>query len=305
MFINEKLKDKLKDICGFNVKFDEPLKEYTTFKIGGPADILVIPNSIKELKEVLITIQDIDIPFFILGKGSNVIVGDRGFRGIVINTEKLNHIKVEGKEIISETGILLADVSDKALEVGLTGLEFASGIPGSLGGAIYMNAGAYGGMIEDVITEVRCLSYQGEELTLSKEELKLSYRHSILQDEPLIAVEARISLDYGDKKEIKAKIDDLTDKRWTKQPMEMPSAGSIFKRPENYYASALIDEAGLKGTRVGEAEVSKKHAGFIVNLGNASAEDVKNLIKLVQDEIYQKNGVKLEVEPRFIGEFIK
>ncbi|PRX29431.1 UDP-N-acetylmuramate dehydrogenase [Orenia metallireducens] len=305
MFINEKLKDKLKDICGFNVKFDEPLKEYTTFKIGGPADILVIPNSIKELKEVLITIQDIDIPFFILGKGSNVIVGDRGFRGIVINTEKLNHIKVEGKEIISETGILLADVSDKALEVGLTGLEFASGIPGSLGGAIYMNAGAYGGMIEDVITEVRCLSYQGEELTLSKEELKLSYRHSILQDEPLIAVEARISLDYGNKKEIKAKIDDLTDKRWTKQPMEMPSAGSIFKRPENYYASALIDEAGLKGTRVGEAEVSKKHAGFIVNLGNASAEDVKNLIKLVQDEIYQKNGVKLEVEPRFIGEFIK
>jgi len=305
MFINKELKDNLKKICGSNVKFDKPLKEYTTFKIGGPADILVIPNSIRELKEVLVTIKDIEIPFFILGKGSNVIVGDKGFRGIVINTEKLNRIRVSGKELISETGILLSEVSNQALKAGLTGLEFASGIPGSLGGAIYMNAGAYGGMIEDVIKEVRCLSYQGKELTLSKEELKLSYRHSILQDEPLIAVEAIISLEHGDKEEIKAKIDDLTDKRWTKQPMEMPSAGSIFKRPENYYASALIDEAGLKGARVGEAEVSKKHAGFIVNLGNASAEDVKNLIKLVQDEIYQRNGVKLEVEPRFIGEFIK
>ncbi|WP_018247400.1 UDP-N-acetylmuramate dehydrogenase [Orenia marismortui] len=303
--LNQNLKASLEEIKGLDIQFNEPLKKHTTFKIGGPADIFITPHNIENLQKVLRKTKDYDLEMFILGKGSNVIVGDKGFRGLVINTEKLNKIEVEETTIISETGILLSDVSEKAFEAGLTGLEFASGIPGSLGGAIYMNAGAYGGMIKDVISEVTCVNHNGEIVVLSKEELKLSYRHSILQEENLIAVKAKINLKFGNKEEIKDIINDLTDKRWTKQPMEMPSAGSIFKRPENHYASALIDEAGLKGTRVGDAQVSKKHAGFIVNLGNASAEDVKNLINLVQEKIYKKNNIKLEVEPKFIGEFHK
>ncbi|WP_027340601.1 UDP-N-acetylmuramate dehydrogenase [Halonatronum saccharophilum] len=300
---NNHIKEKLKEQVSLDIRFDEPLKKHTTFKIGGPADIFITPNNISELQKSLKLIKDFKLPLFILGKGSNIIVSDKGVRGIVLNTENLNKIWIEGEDIISETGILLADVAQKSLEASLTGLEFASGIPGSLGGAIYMNAGAYGGMIKDVIKEAKCLDYEGNEITLSKNQLKLSYRHSILQEEPLIATQVRIGLKKGDAKEIKAKIDDLTDKRWTKQPMEMPSAGSIFKRPEGYYASALIDEAGLKGLKVGDAQVSKKHAGFIVNLGNATAEDVCNLIKKVQNIIYKEKRVKLEVEPRFIGDF--
>ncbi len=301
--ISSDIKNNLKEISNINVKFNEPLKNHTTFKIGGPADIFLTPNNIAGLKKVLTILQNLDLPIFILGKGSNVIVGDKGFRGLVINTENLDKIRVESNHIISETGIPLSKVCEKSLESSLTGLEFASGIPGTLGGAIYMNAGAYGGIIADVLEEVVCLDYSGNEIVLSTEELKLDYRHSLLQDKDLIAVKAKLKLKQGEQKKIKSIIDDLTNKRWTKQPMEIPSAGSIFKRPQGYYASALIDQAGLKGFRIGDAQVSKKHAGFIVNLGHATAKDVQQLIKEIQKDIYLKNKVRLEVEPRFIGEF--
>jgi UDP-N-acetylmuramate dehydrogenase len=299
----EALKEKLKSIEDLEVKLDQPLKKYTTFKVGGPSDIFLIPSTPQALQKILSVINNINIPLFILGKGSNIIVSDKGFRGIVIYTGQLDNIQAVDTQLIAQTGATLEELADKALEVGLSGLEFASGIPGSLGGGLYMNAGAYGGEIKNVIEEVTCFNYQGKKITLSREELDLSYRSSVLQDKNLVAAKAKFELTEEKPEKIKTKMNELNDKRWAKQPMEMPSAGSIFKRPENHYPGALVEEAGLKGTKIGGAQVSEKHAGFIVNLGSATAQDIKQLIEKVQQKVYEHSGVKLKTEPKFIGDF--
>lgn len=299
----DKLKQGLENIKDLDLKYNYPLKEFTSFKIGGAVDILAIPSTTAALKKILILIKQENIPVFILGKGSNIIVGDKGYRGIVIYTASLNKVMIKENIMIAEAGITLASLANKALDAGLSGLEFASGIPGTLGGALYMNAGAYDGEMKDLITEAVLYNYQGEELKLQKDELDLSYRHSILQDKKLIAVQVELLLKKGIKDDIKEKMTDLNQRRKDKQPLEWPSAGSIFKRPTGYYSGPLIEGAGLKGLRVGDAEVSEKHAGFIINRGNATAADIRELISKVQKEVYRRNGVKLEVEPRFIGEF--
>ena len=285
------------------MRYDHKLKEYPSFKIGGKADIFAIPKTKNTLIELLQLLQDYQFPFFILGKGSNIIVGDKGYRGMIIYTGELKNVNIEGTIIKAEAGITLAALANKALAAGLSGLEFASGIPGSLGGALYMNAGAYGSEMKDVVRETSLLDYAGNEYIYSKEELALSYRYSILQKKPLIVLTVSMELEKGNKEEIKAKMLELNRRRKEKQPLEWPSAGSIFKRPEGHYVGPMIEELGLKGYRIGDAQISEKHAGFIINLGNATAADVIKLIKLVQDKIYKEKGIKLEPEPRFIGEF--
>ena len=300
---NQNLIKKLRKIKELDLITDQPLSPYTSFKIGGPSDIFLIPCNIKAAQKAFKLIHQAKVPYLILGAGSNLVVSDNGFRGATIYTEELDKIKIQNTTITAQVGISLADLAKEAAKAGLTGLEFASGIPGSLGGALYMNAGAYGGEMKDVVTEITVINQQGKKMALNQSEINLGYRQSILQEKPYLAVEAKIELDSGIKEKIKDKIAELTNKRWAKQPMEMPSAGSMFKRPVNHYASALIDEAGLKGTKVGDAQVSTKHAGFIVNLGSAKAKDIKKLVKLVQQKIYDKYEVELETEPRFIGNF--
>lgn len=299
----QNLINKLQKINGLELITDQPLSDYTSFAVGGPSDLFLIPTHITAAKKAFKLINQAHLPYLILGAGSNLVVSDQGFRGATIYTEQLDKVKIKDTTITAQVGISLADLAEKAAEAGLTGLEFASGIPGSLGGALYMNAGAYGGEMKDVVSEITVINPQGEKIDLDRSEINLGYRQSILQDKPYLAVQAKIELDHGVKEKIKAKIEELTDKRWTKQPMEMPSAGSMFKRPANHYASALIDEAGLKGTRVGDAQVSTKHAGFVVNLGSANAQDIKKLVQVVQKKIYEEYEVQLETEPRFIGDF--
>jgi UDP-N-acetylmuramate dehydrogenase len=297
------LKEELAPIKNLEVKLNEPLKKYTTFNVGGPAEIFLIPDNLVALKQTLKLLYDKEIPVFILGKGSNIVVSDSGINGAVVWINQLNNIKVKKDKLIAQTGATLKKLANEALTAGLSGLEFARGIPGSIGGALYMNAGAYGGEIKDIITKVECINYQGETTTLAKKDLNLDYRQSIFQDENLIAVEATFELTPAEKETIKNKMQELDKKRWNKQPMEMPSAGSMFKRPENHYAGALIDETGLKGMNVGEAQVSTKHAGFIVNQGGADAEDIRRLVEKVKQKVYEETGIELETEPKFIGEF--
>ena len=292
--------EKLRDVV---VQYHTPLKDYTSFRIGGPADIFLIPLQNRVLPEIIAILNNYQQDFFILGKGSNIIVGDQGIRGVVIYNARLNNIIIKDSQITAECGVTLAALAKQAMEAGLSGLEFASGIPGSLGGAIFMNAGAYGSEMKDIIVEVDVINHTGDVLTLNKQQLDLSYRHSILQEKSLIASRVKLKLAPGDREQIKAQMKKLNQQRQEKQPLEWPSAGSVFKRPDGYYTGPLIEKAGLKGARVGDAQVSQKHAGFIINRGNATARDVIELIKKVQREVYQNSGIKLETEPRYIGEF--
>lgn len=292
--------EKLRDVV---VQYHTPLKDYTSFRIGGPADIFLIPLQNRVLPEIIAILNNYQQDFFILGKGSNIIVGDQGIRGVVIYNARLNNIIIKDDQITAECGVTLAALAKQAMEAGLSGLEFASGIPGSLGGAIFMNAGAYGSEMKDIIVEVDVINNTGDVLTLNKQQLDLSYRHSILQEKSLIASRVKLKLAPGDREQIKAQMKKLNQQRQEKQPLEWPSAGSVFKRPDGYYTGPLIEKAGLKGARVGDAQVSQKHAGFIINRGNATARDVIELIKKVQREVYQNSGIKLETEPRYIGEF--
>lgn len=263
------------------------------------------PQEIEAAQKLIPLIMKSKLPFFILGQGSNLIVSDKGYRGVIIYTGDLNDYQIKGESISAESGIELEEIADIALKNSLSGLEFASGIPGSLGGALYMNAGAYDGEMKDIITSALFVNQKGELLKLSKKELELDYRNSILQNKSLnyLALKVNLKLKKDKKANIKAKMEELHQKRWSKQPMELPSAGSIFKRPEGHYTGALIEKAGLKGYQIGGAQVSKKHAGFIVNKGDATAEDIIKLIEKIKDEIYKMSGVQLEVEPRFLGDF--
>ena len=287
-----------------NVYRDELMKKHTTFRIGGPADYYLCPHSAKEIQQIVEICREERIPYFILGNGSNLLVSDQGYRGVVIQLWKnVSDILVEGCRIRAKAGASLAKIAGEALEEGLTGMEFAAGIPGTLGGAVVMNAGAYGGEMKDILQEALVMDEQGEIFTLKKEELHLGYRTSIIKEKGYIVLAAALELKPGDRKEIKEKMDELKQRRVEKQPLDMPSAGSTFKRPEGYFAGKLIMDAGLRGFSVGGAQISEKHCGFVVNTGKATANDVLTLIREVQKRVRDKFGVELETEVKFLGEF--
>ena len=287
-----------------NVLTNESMKNHTTFKIGGPADIFLMPKTEEQIANVLKIAKENNYPVFILGNGSNLLVGDKGIRGAVLCLYKnLNRLEVSGDEIYAGAGVLLSAVSAMAANSGLSGFEFASGIPGTIGGAVYMNAGAYGPEMKDVIVSVRCMDGDGNIMELKNEECEFGYRRSCFTNGDMVILGCTIKLQHGNIDEIRATISDLTKRRVTKQPVEKPSAGSTFKRPEGYFAGTLIEEAGLKGKKCGGAEVSEKHAGFIINSGNATAKDVLDLIEFVKKTVFEKNGVMLEPEVKLVGEF--
>ena len=287
-----------------NVYKNEPMRKHTTVRIGGPADFYLCPHSAKEIQKAVAICREEELPYFILGNGSNLLVSDQGYRGVVIQLWKnVSDILVEGCRIRAKAGASLAKIAGEALEEGLTGMEFAAGIPGTLGGAVVMNAGAYGGEMKDILQEALVMDEQGEIFTLKKEELHLGYRTSIIKEKGYIVLAAALELKPGDRKEIKEKMDELKQRRVEKQPLDMPSAGSTFKRPEGYFAGKLIMDAGLRGFSVGGAQISEKHCGFVVNTGKATANDVLTLIREVQKRVRDKFGVELETEVKFLGEF--
>jgi UDP-N-acetylmuramate dehydrogenase len=284
------------------LRIDEPLCKYTMTKLGGSADILVIPTTIDETEATVRYAYEHDIPLLLLGNGSNMVVRDGGVRGIVLHLPKLNKIKIEGTSVHAEGGANIFDVSRLAGTKSLTGFEFACGIPGSVGGAMAMNAGAYGGEIKDIIVQVTVLTKEGERIVLSKDELELGYRQSIITKKGYYVLSADFKLEIGSPEEISAKMADLTYQRESKQPLEFPSAGSVFKRPPGYYAGKLIQDSGLQGKGFGGAEVSVKHAGFIVNKNNATASDYIQTIEMVKAEVKKNFGVDLELEVKIVGE---
>ena len=297
--------EKLQKLLGeAKVLTQEPMASHTTFRIGGPADYFVMPENTDELAGVLKLCKEENVPYFILGNGSNLLVGDKGFRGVVIQLYKnFDGVEISGTTVKAKAGAMLIRVAKEAGKAGLAGLEFASGIPGTIGGAMVMNAGAYGGEMKDVVTEVTVLTKEGEVKTLTGDQMNFRYRGSVVEDEGYIVLEAVMELKEGCLEDIQARMDELSVQRRTKQPIEFPSAGSTFKRPEGYFAGKLIQDAGLRGYRVGGAQVSEKHCGFVINAGNASAADVMQLMKDVSDKVQAAFGVPLEPEVKRIGEF--
>ncbi|MFB1050331.1 UDP-N-acetylmuramate dehydrogenase [Paraliobacillus sp. JSM ZJ581] len=285
-----------------NILINEPLRNYLYTKLGGKADFFVTPASIEEVQAIIRYANKTKIPFTLLGNGSNLIVRDGGIRGIVMSPKRFISIRRDGDLLIAESGARIIDVSYRALDEKLTGLEFACGIPGTVGGALYMNAGAYGGEVKDCLEKAVVVDRSGTLLTLDASELDLSYRSSNIPEKGYIVLEAHFRLQPGEEKEIKAVMDDLTYKRESKQPLEYPSCGSVFKRPPGYFAGKLIQDSDLQGKGVGGAEVSTKHAGFIVNKNNATASDYIAVIEMVQRTVKEKFGVELEREVRIIGE---
>ena len=283
---------------------EEPMKKHTTFRIGGPAEYLILPQTTEEIADVIKLCRQEEIPWYIVGNGSNLLVADEGVRGVVIQLlRNFNQIQVEGCQIRMQAGAQNAAVAKRALDASLTGFEFAAGIPGTIGGAVVMNAGAYGGEMKDILKEVTVLYPNGMIRTIPAEELELGYRTSIIARKGYVVLEAVIVLKTGDPKEIKAAMDELKEKRVTKQPLEYPSAGSTFKRPEGYFAGKLIMDAGLRGFSVGGAQISEKHCGFVINKGNATAKDVTELMDETKKIVMEKFGVALEPEVKRLGQF--
>ena len=297
--------EKLQKLLGeAKVLVQEPMASHTTFRIGGPADYFVMPETVEELAAVLKLCKEEQMPYFILGNGSNLLVGDKGFRGVVIQLYKnFDGIQIEGTKVTAKAGAMLIRVAKESGKAGLTGLEFASGIPGTIGGAMVMNAGAYGGEMKDVVTAVTVLTKEGDIKNLTGDEMNFRYRGSVVEDEGYIVLEAVMELKEGNLEEIQARIDELSIQRKTKQPIEYPSAGSTFKRPEGYFAGKLIQDAALSGYRVGGAQVSEKHCGFVINAGGATAADVMQLMQDVSDKVNAQFGVTLEPEVKRVGEF--
>ncbi|MCM1495578.1 MAG: UDP-N-acetylmuramate dehydrogenase [Bacteroides sp.] len=285
--------------------FDEPMSSHTTFRVGGPADVIVKPGSISEIEQVLQWCSEHAIPYYIVGNGSNLLVGDAGIRGVVIQIgNAFSEIEVgEDDTIWVQAGCMLGKVANAALEHSLTGLEFASGIPGTIGGAVLMNAGAYGGEMKDIIECVTLLTPAGEVLILPQDQMEFGYRDSIAARKNYIVLEVKLRLQKGNPKEIAGKMKELNEARKEKQPLEFPSAGSTFKRPEGYFAGKLIMDAGLAGYRVGDAQVSEKHCGFVINRGHATAKDIVTLMNEVVKQVEEKYQVILEPEIRKIGDF--
>ena len=285
------------------IREKELMKNHTTFRIGGEADVLVMPEA-QEIPLVLQKAAELQIPVTVIGNGSNLLVGDKGIRGLVLEIGKpADYVEIEGNRLRVGAGTMLGKAAAQAAEAGLGGMEFAAGIPGSMGGAVVMNAGAYGGEIKDILVEAKVITREGKELTLSNEDLDLSYRHSCIPEKEYIVVEATLELQPKDIAEIRERMSELRQQRIEKQPLEYPSAGSTFKRPEGYFAGKLIMDAGLRGYQVGDAQVSEKHCGFVINRGNATAAEVKQLMQDVAEKVYEEYQVTLEPEVKMIGEF--
>ena len=303
--MKQKIKERFCELLGKDkVLTNEPMSCHTTFRIGGPADYFLIPETFEEVRDILSICREEDVPYFILGNGSNLLVSDKGYRGVIIQMfRNMSSIAVEGTKIHASSGALLSAVAAAARNASLTGFEFAGGIPGTLGGAVVMNAGAYGGEMKDVLESVTVMDEEGEIFTLPASELHMGYRSSIIKSAGYLVLEAVISLQEGNQEQIKERMRELTEQRTSKQPLEYPSAGSTFKRPEGYFAGKLIMDSGLRGYRVGGAQVSEKHCGFVINTGDATAEDVRTLMKNVSDIVSDKFGVTLEPEVKFLGEF--
>lgn len=285
------------------VLIDEPMKNHTTFKIGGPVDIMLLPNTEAEIERAVSICKKEKLAYMIMGNGSNMLVKDGGIRGVIIKlNENFNNVEVKGDSIHAQSGALLNAISRNALENSLSGFEFATGIPGVIGGAMTMNAGAYGGEMKDVVESVRVLNKDGEIKEYSNEEMNFRYRGSRVVDEGLIVLSVVFKLKPSKRQDIKAKIDDLTNKRTSKQPLEWPSGGSTFKRPEGYFAGKLIDDSGLRGLRYGGAKVSNKHCGFVINIEDATCKDVLTLIDIIKKTVKDNFDVELQREIKLLGE---
>lgn len=302
MIDRERVLTRLRAACpGAQIDVDEPMSRHTTFRIGGPADVLIQPSCAQEVVAAVCAAQEMGQPVYVMGNGSNLLVRDGGMDGVVVLLgEKMSRIECDGRRLRAQAGAMLARLSREALNAGLKGLVFASGIPGTVGGAVAMNAGAYGGQMADVLT--RALVYaNGKAEWMTREQLEMGYRTTKPLREGGIVLEAEFELETGDFETLSAETAELARKRREKQPLSLPSAGSTFKRPEGHFAGALIEQAGLKGASVGGAQVSKLHAGFVVNTGGATAKDVAGLVKRIQDEVYRMSGVMLEPEIRMVG----
>lgn len=285
------------------VRINEPMKRHTSFRAGGNAEWFAVPETVEELKAVLAACKKADIPWYVVGNGSNLLVSDKGFSGAIISTGKFDKLEVDGETVTAGAGVILSKVANAAYKAGLSGFEFAAGIPGSVGGAAVMNAGAYGFEMKNVLKSVTVLTGDGEVKVIPAEELELGYRTSVIAKRGYLVLEAEYSLTKGNPEEIKAVMDDLAARRKDKQPLEFPSAGSTFKRPEGYFAGKLIQDAGLKGFSIGGAEVSEKHAGFVINKGGATASDIYSLCKEVARKVEETFGVSLEMEVKLLGDF--
>lgn len=302
--LNEIFSEQLRKILGEEqYSIQEPMSRHITFRVGGPADYYVRPGR-EQIQPVAALCREFEIPWMVKGNGSNLLVGDKGVRGLVMELGKMaEHITVEGTVVRAEAGALLSAVALQAARQELTGMEFASGIPGSIGGAVVMNAGAYGGEMKQILRKVTVLTPEGQEKELSLAELDLGYRHSCIPENRYIVLEAELELQKGNGEAIRQRMAELREQRLAKQPLEYPSAGSTFKRPEGYFAGKLIQDAGLRGYQVGGAQVSEKHCGFVINRDQATAGDIRQLIRDVQDRVEARTGVRLEPEVRFTGEF--
>lgn len=302
--MNQQFIEKLEKIAGPALR-QEPMSRHTTFRVGGPADVLIHVKK-EQLAPVLRLCREFGEPYCVIGNGSNLLVGDGGIRGLVIETlTKEDDVWTEGERITAGAGMLLSRTANAALAAGLSGMEFAAGIPGTLGGAVVMNAGAYGGEMKDIIESAVVLDGDGAEIELSVEELALGYRRSCIPQNGYLVKQVTLRLARGNPGDIRARMEELRALRTEKQPLEYPSAGSTFKRPEGYFAGKLIMDAGFRGYRVGGAQVSEKHCGFVVNRGGATAEDIRKLIQDVSDGVYRKFGVVLEPEVKMTGEFTR
>ena len=303
--MNEKIKQHFQEVLADDqILESEPMSRHTTFRIGGPAELFLVPKSVPQIARILDICREEKVPYFILGNGSNLLVSDKGYHGVVVQLYRgFSQIQVQGNEIHASAGALLSGIASAARDASLTGFEFAGGIPGTIGGAVVMNAGAYGGEMKDVLKEVTVLTQEGEILTLQADQLCMGYRTSAIKEEGYVVLEAVISLEQGDQEAIRSRMQELTGMRSSKQPLSYPSAGSTFKRPEGYFAGKLIMDSGLRGYQVGGAQVSEKHCGFVINTGNATAEDVRQLMADVQRIVKEKFDVMLEPEVKFLGEF--
>lgn len=302
--MNDRFLTELENImAGSGIFMEEPMKKHTTFRVGGPADVLVQPEE-TALAAILALCRQYHVPYSFIGNGSNLLVGDKGIRGVVIEmTDPMGNIEVQGTRITAQAGAMLSKIANTAASNGLGGMEFAAGIPGSVGGAVVMNAGAYGGEMKDIIERVYVLDENGAQLELDRDALDLGYRHSCIPDKKYIVTKVVLELVPRDEAEIRSKMKELNEKRAEKQPLQYPSAGSTFKRPEGYFAGKLIMDAGLRGYQVGGAQVSEKHCGFVINKGDATAADICQLMRDVADKVQAQFGVVLEPEVKMIGEF--
>ncbi|WP_456034367.1 UDP-N-acetylmuramate dehydrogenase [Roseburia inulinivorans] len=302
--MNDQFLTELQNVMGGSGIFmEEPMKKHTTFRVGGPADVLVQPDE-TALAAILALCRQYHVSYSFIGNGSNLLVGDKGIRGVVIEmTDPMGNIEVDGTQITAQAGAMLSKIANTAASNGLGGMEFAAGIPGSVGGAVVMNAGAYGGEMKDIIERVYVLDENGAQLELDRTALNLGYRHSCIPEKKYIVTKVVLELVPRDEVEIRSKMKDLNEKRAEKQPLQYPSAGSTFKRPEGYFAGKLIMDAGLRGYQVGGAQVSEKHCGFVINKGDATAADICQLMRDVADKVQAQFGVVLEPEVKMIGEF--